>query len=129
IGAAPLAEPAARLAGKLGEVILLGTPRASHVADMTPLLRHVHLWGEGCITFKGAHEWRYPVKRDPTGQVKHSIERNVDILLELIAAGKLRVEELITHVLSPEEAPTAYAGLRERKDEYLGVVFDWDKVR
>ncbi len=129
IGLSSLAEPAARLAGKLGEVILLGSPRAPHEENVTDLLRHIHLWGDGCVTFKGAHEWRYPVKRDPARQVKHSIERNVDILLGLIATGKLHVEQLITHVLPPDEAPTAYAGLRERKDEYLGVLFDWTRVQ
>ena len=128
IGAASLAEPAARLAGKLGEVVLLGSPRAAHEADVTELLRRIHLWGDGCVTFKGAHEWRYPIKRDPAGHIKHSIGRNVDILLGLIASGTLHVEHLITHILPPDQAPEAYAGLCERRDEYLGVLLDWTHV-
>ena len=51
--------------------------------------------------------------------------RNVDILLGLIADGRLKVKELLTHVLRPSECMKAYAGLRDKKDEYLGVVFDW----
>ena len=33
------------------------------------------------------------------------------------------MHKLITHVVSPDDAPAAYEGLRSRKDEYLGVVF------
>jgi D-arabinose 1-dehydrogenase-like Zn-dependent alcohol dehydrogenase len=67
------------LAGKLGEVILLGSPRRSYTADLNDFLNNIHLWERNCVTFKGAHEWRYPLKRVPGGQVKHSIERNVEI--------------------------------------------------
>ena len=49
----------------------------------------------------------------------------MEIILGLIAAGKLRVDELTTHVLSPTDCALAYTGLRERKDEYMGVLFDW----
>lgn len=124
-GIPAVASHAAEIAGKLGEVILLGSPRGEYMGDLTTLLNQVHLWGNGCVTFKGAHEWRFPTRRDAQGQTKHSIERNVEILFALIAEGKLRVDELITHVLSPAEAGAAYAGLRDRKEEYLGVLLDW----
>jgi threonine dehydrogenase-like Zn-dependent dehydrogenase len=125
IGSSPVIEGAGDLAGKLGEVILLGTPRSPHETDITPILQRVHRWSDGCLTFKGAHEWRYPVKRDEAGHVKHSIQRNVQILLRMIAQEMLQVEELVTHILAPEEGEAAYRGLRESKDEYLGVLFDW----
>jgi threonine dehydrogenase-like Zn-dependent dehydrogenase len=124
-GLSPVGEQAATLAGKQGEVILLGSPRAAHASNVTDLLRSIHLWGEGCITYKGAHEWRYPVARDPNGHTKHSIERNIEILLRLILDGRLRVEELITHTLAPEACAQAYRGLRDSRGEYLAVVFDW----
>jgi 2-desacetyl-2-hydroxyethyl bacteriochlorophyllide A dehydrogenase len=116
---------AAELAGKLGEVIFLGSPRGEYTANVTALLNQVHLWGSGCVTFKGAHEWRFPTRRDGQGHHKHSIERNVQTLLALIAQGKLHVDELTTHVLPPSEGATAYRGLREHKDEYMGVLLDW----
>jgi len=123
------AETAASLAGKLGEVVLVGSPRDALVRDITPLLQMIHLWKHGCVTFKGAHEWRYPVKPDAGGHAKHSIQRNIEILLRLIAERRLRVEELLTHVLSPEECVAAYEGLDRKRDEYIGVVFDWGKVK
>lgn len=120
---------ASQLTGRLGEVILLGSPRGTFEADVTQVLNYVHLWSNGCLTFKGAHEWRYPVRagdaraRDP--QPKHSLERNTRIAFELMRDERLRYRPLRTHVLRPEQAQEAYAGLRDRKDEYVGVVFDW----
>lgn len=78
------------------------------------------------MTFKGAHEWRFPVARDP--YVKHSIERNSKIAMELIRSGALQVAPLLTHTLSPEQAASAYHGLKTSKNEFIGVVFDWTGV-
>jgi threonine dehydrogenase-like Zn-dependent dehydrogenase len=124
-GLPPVCARAADVAGKLGEVILLGSPRGEYPADLTAFLNRIHLWQYGCVTFKGAHEWRYPVSADPQGHAKHSLQRNIEILLGLIADDRLHVRQLLTHVLPPTEALAAYTGLRDKKDEYLGVLFDW----
>ncbi len=118
--------PALPLVGRYGEVILLGTPRGAYESDLTEVLRHVHLDGLGNVTFKGAHEWRYPVPRDAF--VKHSIRRNAELTLELIRAGELQVAPLHSHTLKPEQAEQAYNGLKHQKDEYIGVVFDWTDI-
>ncbi len=119
--------PALPLVGPYGEVILLGTPRGVYETDLTgSLLDYIHLHGHGNITFKGAHEWRYPVARD--AYVKHSMERNSEIAMELIRTGALKIGPLHTHTLSPLEAERAYEGLKSAKDEYVGVVFDWTAV-
>ena len=112
-----------RWVAKRGELILLGSPRGEVQGDLTELLSGVHLWPRGCVTLKGAHEWRYPVMQDPN--TKHSLERNSRVAWWLQQTGKLQMDKLITHVVSPADAPAAYEGLRTRKDEYLGVVFDW----
>ncbi len=112
--------------GRYGEVILLGTPRGAFETDLTGVLRHVHLDGLGNVTFKGAHEWRYPVARDPF--VKHSILRNAVLALEMIRSGELQVSPLHTHTLPPEQAEGAYRGLQQEKDSTIGVVFDWTEV-
>ncbi|MDE2774519.1 MAG: zinc-binding alcohol dehydrogenase [Chloroflexota bacterium] len=119
--------PALPLVGRYGEAILLGTPRGVHETDLTSsVLDYIHLHGHGSITFKGAHEWRYPVARD--AYVKHSMERNSVIAMDLIASGALKAAPLHTHTLSPAEAESAYEGLKSAKDEYVGVVFDWTLV-
>jgi threonine dehydrogenase-like Zn-dependent dehydrogenase len=123
---------AAGLTAKLGEVILLGSPRGAYETDVTEVLNYVHLWGNGCLTFKGAHEWRYPVReggrRAGEPGPKHSLERNTRIVFELMRDGRLRYRPLRTHLLPPAAAQAAYTGLRDRKDEYVGVVFDWSTV-
>ncbi|MCS7193025.1 MAG: zinc-binding dehydrogenase [Armatimonadetes bacterium] len=117
---------AAHLASKNGEVILLGSYFGRKMeTNVTELLERIHLWEHGCVTYKGAHEWRYPVKEDSQGFVKHSIERNMKINLRLIAEGELKVAPLLTHKLKPERCAEAYKGLRDRPEEFVGVVFDW----
>lgn len=118
--------PVLPLVGRYGEVILLGTPRGAYETNLTAVLSHVHLDGLGNVTFKGAHEWRYPVPRDPF--VKHSILRNAELALDLIRSGDLQVAPLHTHTLKPEQAQEAYDGLKNKKDKYIGVVFDWTGV-
>ncbi len=114
------------LVGRYGEVILVGIVRGAHQTNLTHLLDFIHLDPLGNVTFKGAHEWRYPVARDPF--VKHSIERNSEIAMDLIRAGDLQVAPLHTHTLSPYEAEKGYRGLQREKDSYVGVVFDWTKL-
>ncbi len=120
---------AGQLAGKNGEVILLGSPFGRPLMmNVTELLERIHLWGHGCVTYKGSHEWRYPIRQDPQGFTKHSIERNTKINLKLIAEGKLKVEPLLTHRMRPEQCAEAYAVLRDRPEEFVGVVFDWKQA-
>ncbi|WP_435165874.1 zinc-dependent alcohol dehydrogenase [Paenibacillus glycanilyticus] len=108
---------------KYGEVVLLGSPRGEYQGNITELLNYIHLDGQGCLTFKGAHEWRFPV--EPDAFVKHSLTRNSQIVFELMKRKKLAIEPLISHILKPEQAVQAYEGLRNDKDHYHGVLFDW----
>lgn len=107
-----------------GECILLGTPRGEVQGDLVPLLRSIHLADQN-IQFKGAHEWLFPRYRSQTRDSQPSIEQNNEKLLHLFSQGKLVTAPLMTHVLSPEEAPAAYHALRDRDESYLGVVIDW----
>lgn len=108
---------------KYGELILLGSPRGEYSYNVTELLNSVHLDNRGCVTFKGAHEWRFPI--EPDRFVKHSLVRNSLIVFRLMLQERLRIAPLISHMLPPEEAPSAYEGLRNNKDEYLGTLFRW----
>jgi 2-desacetyl-2-hydroxyethyl bacteriochlorophyllide A dehydrogenase len=116
-------EPA--YAGKLGELILLGSPRGQYTGDFTRFLNYSHLAGEGNITIKGAHEYRFPMAADPEDRYKHSFESNVDVILDRIADGRLKTRELISHIVQPSEADSVYRDLREGKEDYMGVIFDW----
>ena len=126
IGNPRLVELAYQLTRTKGEVILLGSPRGEYITNVTAILNYTHLIGLGAITLRSAHEWVYPTMH--SGESKHSLERNSQIVYSLIKEGKFKVEELLTHVINPEDAQSAYDGLTDQKDKYLGVIMDWTQI-
>lgn len=122
IGKSDVIEEAVFLARRHGEVVLLGSPRASATFDVTPMLLRIHM---EAIRVIGALEWRWPM---------HETERARDIvtnyrqLVEWIASGEVTVEPLLTHVASPADCQEIYEGVTGKKDEYLGAVFDWSRL-
>ena len=122
-GIPALVEPGCALIAKGGEIVLLGSPRGELQGNVTSLLNQIHLWGNGCITLKGAHEWRYPRLREPN--VKHSIQRNCEVIIDLIERKKLIVDPLLTHVVPPDQCQVMYQGLRHQPNAHLGVLLDW----
>ena len=126
IGNPRLVELAYQSTRTKGEVILLGSPRGEYVTNVTAILNYTHLIGLGAITLRSAHEWVYPIMH--SGESKHSLERNSQIVYSLIKEGKFKVEELLTHVINPEDAQSAYDGLTDQKDKYLGVIMDWTQI-
>ena len=125
IGNPSTIETCCQITKRRGEVILLGSPRGDYNTNLTEMLNYVHLWSRGCLTLKGAHEWRFPIHQ--TEGSKHSIERNTKKDLRLISESNLKVQTLITHVIKLEDIKKAYEGLLNRKDEFLGVIIDWTK--
>jgi len=107
-----------------GEMIFLGSPRGVYETNVTPFLNRIHL-APFNITIKGAHEWIYPVNQAPF--VKHSLERNSELVLDLIAQNKIILEPLLTKVASPSDCSAVYSDLRDKKDQFIGVLFDWSK--
>ena len=103
-----------------GEVILLGSPRAAFEANVTDDFNLIHMRS---LVVKGAFEWRLPPY--PDGTAEHSIAGNLSELLGLITAGKLHTQPLISHVVKPAELQAAYFGLLRDKENYHGVVVDW----
>ena len=103
-----------------GKVVLLGTPRAEYRGNLTDLLRPAHLRSLQII---GAFEWRLPAYMQMG--VPQSIESNLCLIWGLIQLGHLKVKELITHIVQPEEMQAAYLGLLNEKEEFLGVLVDW----
>lgn len=120
VGRSDLLAQGVEMAARHGEVISLGSPRASYSADMTPMLARLHLQA---IRLIGALEWTFPIAE--TERAQHSILNNYRTLLRWIMEGRLVVDPLRTHVLPPQRCQEAYAGLTHQKDDYLGVVFDW----
>lgn len=104
----------------MGQVVLLGSPFASYNADATQIFRQIHLrW----LTVKGALE------RDqlssPGDISPHSYLSDVSYLLDLIERRKLKVKELLSHLMPPKNFNQAYDGLLNRKEEFMAVAIDW----
>ena len=104
-----------------GKLILLGSPRAEYRSDLTYLLRKIHLIEN--IHIKSALKFLFPTLK--TEFNKHSIERNSEIIMDLMNSGRLIIKPFYTHKVKPQDAPAAYFGLRDKPDEYVGVVIDW----
>ena len=125
IGRSELVAQAVEMTGRHGEVVLLGSPRAPHVGDVTPMLGRIHLLA---ITLIGALEWTFPIPAT-TERARHTIEDNYRQILGWIDAGRLVVDPLRTHVVPPERCQEMYHGLAHEQERYLGVVFDWTGER
>ena len=108
-----------------GQVVLLGSPRQPYQTDLTQTLQAIHLLPHS-VTMSGALEFIFPTHENEF--VKHSIERNSKIILDLMAKKRLMIEPFYTHKLSPSQAKQAYEGLRDEPEKYMGVVFDWTSV-
>ena len=124
-GLSPVIEDFLQHISIYGEAVLLGSPRKPYQTDLTETLNRIHLFTHGSITMKGAIEFRYPTHE--TEFVKHSAERNARIIMDLMNEDKLKLKPFFTHLANPADARKMYDGLREKKDEYIGVVFDWTK--
>src|SRR5437016_5893524 len=61
----------------------------------------------------------------PIGYARWTVQRNMQAVLELIAAGKLPVEHWTTHRFSIEQASEAYDLITCRTEPYLGIVLQY----
>lgn len=53
-------------------------------------------------------------------------QRRIDqLFFELVRRGAFRLDGLITHTLAPEAAEEAYALASDRREETMGILFDW----
>jgi predicted dehydrogenase/threonine dehydrogenase-like Zn-dependent dehydrogenase len=57
----------------------------------------------------------------PAGQVRWTEGRNFEAVLDLMAAGRLRVADLVTHSYDIGEAAAAYILIEERPEPYLAI--------
>lgn len=109
------------------DIIIDTSSKPSVVNDVFPLLR----W-EGKFVFQGWYpppseldlnvvHGRQPTCYFPCG---HSTAATV-ASMRWMAEGKINSRALITHLLPPTEAPSAYRMMLESPEELVGVAFDW----
>ena len=122
VGHAAVIRDCIQATAPFGQVVLLGTPRAKDVADWAPAMLDVH---RQQLTLTGAHVHRYPLHAGRG--TRQSAAWAYEQVFEMLASGKLRTDELISHVIRPEAGAieVAYDGLRNDRSRYIGVVIDW----
>lgn len=103
---------ALRLVNPCGKVVLLGSPRG---AANLELYWDIHRTG---ISIVGAHASN--LRAVAAGDIP-DLET---LCRDFIADGRVIVEPMITHTLPASQAEEAYFGLKDRPEEYLGVLLD-----
>ena len=63
----------------------------------------------------------------PVGQVRWTEGRNFEAVLDLMAGGRLKVADLVTHCYEIDEAAAAYQLIENRADPYLAVQLTYPK--
>jgi 2-desacetyl-2-hydroxyethyl bacteriochlorophyllide A dehydrogenase len=103
-----------------GKIVLLGSPRTPKDGNVSDYFYSIHKKG---LNVLGSFEWRLP----PYNRrgINQSIESNLAIIWNYIEEDKLKIRDLITHVIKPNDLQSAYQGLLNNKEEYLGVLIDW----
>jgi threonine dehydrogenase-like Zn-dependent dehydrogenase len=121
VGHSAVAIEALAATADYGQLILLGSPRASVETDITRFLSDVHLRG---VVVRGALEWRLPMYDVPKVRGFSQFSKQ-QMIFEWIADGRLDVASLVSHRMKPEQIKDAYEGLLKKPGTYTGVVLDW----
>lgn len=106
-----------RLARRLGRVILLGSPRGKTEVDFHD---EVHTNGLHVI---GAHNSTHTPVETPYNV--WTLQRDGELFLDLVAAGEVRVNDLVTERFGWREAPAAFEMLWKDRARSMGVMLDW----
>ena len=110
-------EPALKIAGKRGRVVLLGSTRGLSTINFYSLIHR-----KGLMVI-GAHTSIRPrVESYPHYWTK---DDDINLSLKLLATGRINVENLITGRYSIEEAPLAYHELIENKDKHITILLEY----
>jgi 2-desacetyl-2-hydroxyethyl bacteriochlorophyllide A dehydrogenase len=105
-----------------GRISLLGCTRISDVP--IDFYKYVHRRG---ISLIGAHTSTRARCESSIG--RWTEQDDYRTFLKLVAAKKMKVQPIISEIVSPEEAPRVYKRLAEEEKVPLGIVFDWKKMR
>jgi 2-desacetyl-2-hydroxyethyl bacteriochlorophyllide A dehydrogenase len=112
------------LAAAGGEIVMIGAPWGGS-ANSVPSSELTRLIFFRFLRLRSGSEWEIP--RLPQPLAPGSNYQNSVTALDWLARERIRVEPLITHRVTPQGVPAAYAGLRDQPNAYLGVVIDWRK--
>jgi 2-desacetyl-2-hydroxyethyl bacteriochlorophyllide A dehydrogenase len=116
-GAPAVIPTALHVAGWLGRVVLLGSPRGRIEIDP---YNDIHRKGVSVI---GAHA--QTAASLPNAYYPWTTENNVLVAWDLVAAGRLKLDRLVSHHLKAYDNLDVFDRLAKDREHFLGVVLDW----
>ena len=106
---------------RLGELIVLGTPRKRVDMNPSPHLWQAHMRG---VTIKGALRCLfYPLNHSKLN--RRSVARDLEEVLLRMARDQLKIEPLRGATYQPEDCQEAFDALLNAGASQMGVVLDW----
>jgi len=106
------------LAGRWGRVVLLGSTRG--ITEQVNFYEDVHRKG---LTVIGAHNSMRPAQESSPG--RWTSHDDQELMLRLLALGRLNVEPFITHRFAARDAVEAYELLKDPGLTSMGIVLNW----
>jgi 2-desacetyl-2-hydroxyethyl bacteriochlorophyllide A dehydrogenase len=107
-----------RMAAMQGRIVILGSLVGTVQISLFDEIQLKEL------TIIGAHQPKAPTVSHPTNPFTQAANRQT--VLELIAAGRLRVDHLISHVAPAAEAQALYDLMGRGPRGWLATIFRWD---
>ncbi len=111
---------ASTLLRPLGRLILLGDSPQPSAQLLGP-----RIVADG-ISIIGVHAGTAP--QHPTLLDRWTGTEMTHLFFDYVRDGRMDVTPLITHRLSPTDAPCLYSALRTDRSAYMGVLFDWSML-
>jgi predicted dehydrogenase/threonine dehydrogenase-like Zn-dependent dehydrogenase len=117
---------AARMCRKRGRIVLVGVTGLE--LDRSLFYEKELTFQVSCSYGPGRYDSAYEEGGQdyPVGFVRWTEQRNFEAVLDLMAAGQLDVEPLVTHRFAIEQAPSAYDLLSNGQESYLGILLDYE---
>lgn len=113
--------PTTMLVRKLGKVILLGDADTPSKQFLGPRVLC------DSISILAIHGTMYPQHESAFNP--WTTKEMTSLFFEYVMQGRMNVSRLISHRFSPLQAPQVYKQLQQDRGAYLGVIFDWNKIR
>ncbi|WP_340645155.1 bi-domain-containing oxidoreductase [Phenylobacterium sp.] len=119
-----LVSQAAKMSRKRGRIVLIGVVGLE--LDRADFYEKELSFQVSCSYGPGRYDPDYEDRAQdyPFGFVRWTEQRNFEAVLDLMAAGSLKVDELITHRFPITEAPKAYAALTDDA-QAMGIVLTY----
>lgn len=126
-GLTPVVLQALKATANVGQLVLLGSPRAPFDGSLTAVFSEIHLRN---VTVRGALEWilpDYPPVATFGGRTLPllSTHDKQAMIFDWVLRGDMQVAPLISHRLPARQVKTGYDGLLHHPETFSGVVLDW----